>query len=192
MKNTDRSSTGSQRRGPDGRHARYHHHHHGEMGRGRRRRSGGRVPRGQVRAAVLLLLDEEPMHGYQLMQAIADRSNGAWQPSPGAVYPLLGQLEDEGLITMTADSGRRLATLTDAGRDAVRAGRESWPDPFAEYGDGTEGPDLRGLVMHVHDAARQVARAGTDAQRQAAAGILSETRRSLYLLLAGENDGSNG
>ncbi|HMG31030.1 MAG TPA: PadR family transcriptional regulator, partial [Jiangellaceae bacterium] len=67
-----------------------------------------------MRSAVLVLLSEEPMHGYQLMHAIADRTDGRWQPSPGAIYPTISQLEDEGLITVTSSSGRKLAALTDA------------------------------------------------------------------------------
>src|ERR671917_2732179 len=64
-----------------------------------RRGGRGRAPRGDVRAAVLLLLAEQPMHGYQLMQAIADRSGGAWTPSPGAVYPPINLLEGEGPVS---------------------------------------------------------------------------------------------
>src|SRR5450759_5826977 len=59
----------------------------GGRGRGRGRRRGMRAQRGDVRAAVLQLLGEEPMHGYQLMQRITERSEGAWRPSPGTVYP---------------------------------------------------------------------------------------------------------
>jgi DNA-binding PadR family transcriptional regulator len=140
-----------------------------------------------VRTAVLLLLDEGPMHGYQLMQAIAERSRGTWQPSPGAVYPLLGQLEDEGLITISAEGGRRLARLTEAGRAAVAAGRASWSDPFAGH-EGAAGSDLRPLLAQLHDAARQVARAGDDTQLAAAGKILTDARRALYLLLAGEDE----
>ena len=91
--------------------------HRGPGGRGPGGR--GRVPRGDVRTAVLLLLDEEPMHGYQLMQAIGDRSGGRWTPSPGAIYPALNLLEDEGLVTVTAESGRKVATLTESGRALV-------------------------------------------------------------------------
>jgi DNA-binding PadR family transcriptional regulator len=149
-----------------------------------RRRGGGRgrVPRGDVRAAVLLLLAEEPMHGYQLMQTIGDRSGGRWTPSPGAIYPTLNQLEDEGLVSVTADSGRKLVTLTDAGRTHVDQQRAAWPDPFA--GGGSAGGNLRGLLEELHVAARQVARSGSDAQRAAAGEILGSARRSLYLLLA--------
>src|SRR3712207_1226108 len=109
--------------------------------RGRRR---GRVPRGDVRAAVLLLLAEEPMHGYQLMQAIADRTGGRWQPSPGAIYPTISQLEDEGLVTVTAESGRKLVALTDDGREHLDARRETWTDPFAGHDAAGMGADLHG------------------------------------------------
>ena len=73
-----------------------------------------RVQRGDVRAAALALLAEEPRNGYQVIQEIAERSGGVWQPSPGSVYPALQQLEDEGLIgAETADNGRKAFALTD-------------------------------------------------------------------------------
>jgi len=86
-------------------------------------RMAGRMGRGDIRSAVLVELAEQPMHGYQLMQAIAERSGGRWTPSPGAIYPTISQLEDEGLVTVTADAGRKLVTLTDAGREHI-AGQE--------------------------------------------------------------------
>jgi len=133
---------------------------------------------------VLLLLAEEPMHGYQLMQAIGERSGGRWTPSPGAIYPTLSQLEDEGLVTVMHESGRKLATLTDSGRAHVEERRGSWSDPFGGA-DGTgPGLDIRGLLEGLHGAIRQIARTGTDEQLTAAAKILSDARRSLYLLLA--------
>ena len=168
-----------------------HRHHHPRRGGplpadGLRHRPGGRgrAVRGDVRAAVLLLLADEPMHGYQLMQAIADRSAGRWTPSSGAIYPTISQLEDEGLVTVTADAGRKLVALTDAGREHVDSHRASWADPFAAFGAPGPGGDLRGLLEQLHAATRQVARTGTDAQRAAAAKILGEASRSLYLLLA--------
>ena len=195
-------------RHPGGPRGRRHHHPHGgpghgpfeEMGhdpfegRGRgprhpRRGGGRRAPRGDVRTAVLLLLEQEPMHGYQLMQAIAERTGGAWAPSPGAVYPTLNQLEDEGLVSVTADAGRRLATLTEEGRRQLEENREAWGDPFAQFEGGRPGTDLRRVAFELLDATRQVGRAGTDAQRAAAARILTDARRSLYLLLA---DGAEG
>ena len=150
--------------------------------RGHRRGRRGRMARGDVRTAILLLLEEEPMHGYQIMQAIADRTGGRWTPSPGAVYPAINQLEDEGLVILHAESGRKVVALTDEGRAAVAENRGSWTNPF---GDGEDaGPDLRDLVMQLGSAARQVVVTGAPAQVEEAARILSEARRALYLLLA--------
>jgi DNA-binding PadR family transcriptional regulator len=181
---------------PDGHSSRPHNHHeddrferpdaesphrghpHGS-GRGR-----ARVPHGDVRAAVMLLLAEAPMHGYQLMQTIVERSGGRWTPSPGAIYPTINQLEDEALVTATAESGRKVVVLTDAGRAYVDANREIWPDPFASFAEARTGPDLRDQLEQLRGATRQIGRTGTNAQIEAVATILTEARRSIYLLLA--------
>lgn len=139
--------------------------------------------RGDVRLAVLLLLAEESMHGYQLMRTIAERTSGVWKPSPGAIYPVLAQLEDEGLVRVEAEGGRKLALLTEAGQAEVEANRDQWPDPF-NTGGSDAGPNLRELLGQLADAARQVGRTGTAQQREAAAAVLTQARRDLYLLLA--------
>lgn len=162
-----------------------HHAHSGaepSPGRGRRG-GGGRAPRGDVRSALLLLLSGEPMHGYQLMQTIADRTGGRWTPSPGAVYPALAQLEDEGLVEVTREHGRKQATITAAGRAWVEENEPA--DPFtAATEQNTARPDLRGLLEEVHSATRQLGRRGSDSQVAAAAEVLTAARRGLYLLLA--------
>lgn len=169
-----------------------HRHHHGARGPrheglhdgphgpGRRGPRGRRASRGHLRHAILTLLGEGPMHGYQLMQAIAERSGGRWTPSPGAIYPTISQLEDEGLVTVTADNGRKLVTLTDTGREHLA----TLGNPFAGFSAGGPGTDLRGLIEQLHGAVRQVARSGSEAQLTAAAGIIADARRALYLLLA--------
>lgn len=146
----------------------------------------GRRPRGDVRNAILLLLAEQPMHGYQLMEAIAERSDGRWRPSPGAVYPTLNLLEDEGVVTLTASAGRKLATLTEEGRALVERDSASWPDPFAT-GEAEQGVDLRAEVGPLLEAVRAVGRGGTEAQRVRAGEILAEARRSVYRVLAGDD-----
>lgn len=163
----------------------------GPDGDGRGRRRGMRAPRGDVRAAVLQLLAAEPMHGYQLMQLIAERSEGAWRPSPGTIYPVLAQLEDEGLVEVTRDQGRKLATLTEAGRAYVTDNATELGDPFAALRENL-GPqvDLRGPVEDVASAARQLARSGTAAQQEAARAVLRDARRSLYLILADDDEGA--
>jgi DNA-binding PadR family transcriptional regulator len=144
----------------------------------------GRAQRGDVRAALLLLLAEQPMHGYQLMQAITERTSGAWRPSPGAIYPTLSQLEDEGLIDTLAQDGRKLATLTDAGQAYLRSHGDTLPNPFAEFTARCAGnSELRDALEELRYPVRQLAR-GDAQQVQAAQRVLTEARRSLYLILA--------
>src|SRR2546430_11923616 len=78
---------------------------------------GQKAGRGDVRAAILALLREGPRNGYQIMSDVEERTRGAWRPSPGAVYPALSQLADEGLIESEESGGRRTYRLTDAGRE---------------------------------------------------------------------------
>ncbi len=128
------------------------------------------------------------MHGYQLMQAIADRTNGAWRPSPGAIYPTIAQLEDEGLVTVTPDSGRKLVALTDAGREHLKAHADTMADPFTAVTEQAGGRlDLRGAVEQLRGAVRAVAMSGNESQIVAAQEILSQARRSLYLMLADQS-----
>lgn len=180
-------------RGPRGPHGQGNRHgdHAGRRADGaigHRGRGGPRVGPGDVRAALLLLLDDEPGHGYQLIQRIAAQSAGLWQPSPGSVYPALQQLEDEGLIQAEQDEGRRVFHLTEAGRayvaerrDALAAARDA---VTAAVDDGV--PALRDLFEQVGAALRQVERAGTTDQIAAARRLLDETRRGVYRILAGD------
>ena len=159
-------------------------------GRGYGRR-GGRAKRGDVRAAALALLAEESMNGYQIIQQISERSGGLWRPSPGSVYPALAQLEDENLITLQATAGERRAyELTEAGRTYVAEHAEELKAPWsAMSGDAASAAaDLHSLVRQVHVAAFGVLSAGTDAQIAQARKILTQTRRSLYRILAEEDE----
>jgi len=146
---------------------------------------GRRAGRGDIRTAILALLAEEPMHGYQMIQVISERSGGNWTPSPGSVYPTLQQLEDEGLIEPAAsESGRRVFTLTDAGRAASTAadGPAPWEEAVGEA--DSDLVELRDLVHQVLAATRQVAQAGTAAQIKGAQDVLRTARKGIYRLLA--------
>src|SRR3954452_12596341 len=156
----------------------------------RGRRAGGRhgrAGRGDVRSALLLLLAEEPMHGYQLMQAVAERTGGAWKLSPGAVYPTIAQLEDEGLVRVTAEGGRKLVALTEAGRAHVAALGDV--DPFTAFSGAGDRPDLRALIGELMGATHQLARVADADQLTQAARVLGDARRALYLILAGQEPG---
>ena len=152
----------------------------GGFGRGRRMR------RGNVRAAILLLLEDEARNGYQLMQELEERSGGAWRPSPGSVYPALQLLADEGLIRSVARETGNVYELTDEGRKHLDEHRERIGTPWEQAGaDVPEGVrELMRLAMQVGIAARQVVHAGSVAQAKEASEILANTRRALYRILA--------
>ncbi len=154
---------------------------------------GGRAGRGDVRTAVLALLSEEPRHGYQIIQEITERSGGAWKPSPGSVYPALSVLQDEGLVDDEKVEGKRVFSLTAAGRTHVEERTDELSRVFdlnsAEAED--EGvSDLRQLIAGVAAASFQVVQAGTPEQLAQAREVLKGTRRDLYRLLAEDEDGS--
>lgn len=158
---------------------------HGPAGFGGPIGPGRRAGRGDMRAAILTLLAEEPMHGYQIIQVISERSGGNWTPSPGSVYPTLQQLEDEGLIEPAAsETGRRVFALTDAGREARTA--DATPAPWEEAVEEADNDlvELRDLVHQVLAATRQVAQAGTEAQIKGAQDVLRTARKGIYRLLA--------
>ena len=71
---------------------------------------------GEVRLALLSLLADAPKHGYQLIKDLEERSGGLYRASAGAVYPNLQQLEDEGMVSSESKEGKRVYTLTEAGR----------------------------------------------------------------------------
>ncbi len=149
---------------------------------------GSRMARGDVRAAVLSLLAERPMHGYQIIGEIAERSGGTWKPSAGSVYPTLQLLADEGLIEAEEQNGRKTYSLTEAGREVVA---ETTGTPAPWVANDREGkrndPRFHALPKAGIDlaaAAAQVGRSGSPEQVQAAIDILDDARRRLYTILA--------
>jgi DNA-binding PadR family transcriptional regulator len=177
--------------------------HRGRRGPGRGREGFGRMGwfprdllfggrgrsarRGDVRAAILSLLAEEPMHGYEVIQRLDERSHGMWRPSAGSVYPTLQQLEDEGQVKGQERDGRKVYALTDEGRKAAAdAARQRAPWETAEVSD------MAGLWAEFRPlaaAVAQVSQVGSPEALQKAQAILTEARRSLYRLLA-EDDQS--
>jgi DNA-binding PadR family transcriptional regulator len=161
----------------------------GRGGRGFFGPGGPRAARGDIRSAILVLLLEQPTHGYQIIQELEKRSGGAWRASPGSVYPTLQQLEDEGLVrAVEKEAGRRVYELTDAGREEaskLAAGPAPWDEVAGSVGD--DFAELRDLVLQLMAATWQVAHAGDAAVLTKAKEVLRDTRRQLYQLLA---DGS--
>ncbi|MFC0494804.1 PadR family transcriptional regulator [Streptomyces mutabilis] len=156
----------------------------GSRGRGGPR---GRARRGDVRASILALLKDRPMHGYEMIQEIAERSGGAWKPSPGSVYPTLQLLEDEGLIASESEGGKKLFALTEAGRATAEEGPEA---PWEEASRGVDWEalsEIRQAGFGLMEAIGQVWKTGSKEQREKALAVIGDARKKLYLILADED-----
>jgi DNA-binding PadR family transcriptional regulator len=153
--------------------------------RGRGHRGRHRARRGDVRGAVVALLRERPMHGYEMIQELEERTGGRWKPSAGSIYPTLQLLEDEGVVTVEATEGKRVYALTEAGRELAEERGED-PAPWEQVEAASSFRELRDAAGQVAAAAMQVARAGDQSQVSRAVEILTEARRRLYSILAEE------
>jgi len=146
---------------------------------------GTRMGRGDVRTAVLALLAEKPMHGYQIIQQIEERSGGSWKPSPGSVYPTLQLLADEGLIQAEESNGRKTYSLTSEGREvADAAAGKSAPWEGSGTKDSNRGSALPKAGIDLAQAVAQVGRSGNPEQVKEAVAVLDDARRKLFSILA--------
>lgn len=148
------------------------------------KRVGTRMGRGDVRAAVLALLSEGPMHGYQMISEIEERTKGRWKPSAGSVYPTLQMLADEGLVTTEMSSDRKVYSLTDAGREEAEHAAASAPWAADDTCDTNSMSAVPKAGIELAQAVAQVVRNGSSEQHKKAAEVLDETRRKIYSILA--------
>ncbi|MFF2026354.1 PadR family transcriptional regulator [Streptomyces sp. NPDC058171] len=158
--------------------------HWGGRGRGG---APGRARRGDVRASILALLKDRPMHGYEMIQEIAERSGGVWKPSPGSVYPTLQLLEDEGLISSATEGGKKLFSLTDSGRQAAEEGPDAPWDAAGRGVDWEALNEVRQAGFGLLDAFGQVWKSGSKEQQEKALAVIGDARKKLYLILADED-----
>lgn len=143
-----------------------------------------RARRGDIRTAVLRLLSEQPMHGYQIIQELSARSGGAWNPSAGSVYPTLQLLADEGLVTSEETSGKKVFSLTDAGKAAVAEVAEQ-PAPWDEAAaSGSGSQDYREAIGRLMPVMFQIGKTGTSDQVARALEVLNDARKKLYTILS--------
>ena len=175
--------------------SRYSRHPHSPQHRefarsryGRRGRGGPRARRGDIRAAVLALLAERPMHGYEMIKEIEERTKGAWVPSAGSIYPTLQLLEDEGLVTGEETDGKRRFTLTEAGEKANDEHEGDAPWDQVTTGAAPEVLRLKRSLAQLHHASAQALHAGDDGQRKRVRELLDETRRKIYGILAEDTE----
>ena len=165
-----------------GRHHDHGHHAHDHgFGRGRRwwgQGEGPRARRGDVKYFILEVLEKGPRHGYDIISALEQKSGGRYRPSPGSVYPTLQLLEDGGYATSETVDGKRVYTITDAGR-ALLKGKVPEVEP-----DRVEEDDLRSVFFKLAEAVRQAANVAGPADQEKLREILTKARREVYKLLA--------
>lgn len=179
----------------DGR-SRGHHAHHPSFGphgtrspfgmgpRGFGGMIGPRARRGDVRQAILRLLAEKPMHGYQIIQELAARSEGTWTPSPGSIYPTLQLLADEDLIVAEETDGKKVFSLTETGK-AAAAKHADEPAPWEQAAEsGSDARGLREAAGRLAQVIFQVATSGSEDQIKRAVAVITDARKQLYAILA--------
>lgn len=119
---------------------------------------------GDLRLYILSLLDEAPRHGYDLMQALADRTGGTYTPSAGTIYPRLAKLEEEGLVTKSVDGRKTIYEITDAGRDEV----------------ASRSGDLEGIEAGLADSVRLIAEEVRSSVREAMKSLQADLAAALH------------
>jgi DNA-binding PadR family transcriptional regulator len=139
----------------------------------------GRTRRGDIKFLILAVLADGPRHGYDIIAALEEKSNGRYRPSPGSVYPTLTMLEEGGFITGEQADGKRVFTITDAGRAMLQN-----KPAGAALDDEDDGVDLRGAAMKLGAAVMQAGRASDAATQERVRTILDAARKEIYRLLA--------
>ncbi len=165
----------------------------GPHGRGSHGRGRGR--RGDVRAAVLNLLSEQEMTGYQLMGAIEEKSQGLWKPGPGSVYPALQLLADEGLIALVGGDGegRKPYGITEAGTAYLAEHADETKAPWDRVTSDMQGVrSLRPELEKLSAAVRQAAMVTGAAQQAKVKEVLTRARKDVYRILADDDAEETG
>jgi DNA-binding PadR family transcriptional regulator len=146
-------------------------------------RWGSRTRRGDMKFLVLEMLAETPRHGYEIIGAIEEKRG--FRPSAGSIYPTLQFLEDGGFVTSAEVDGKRVYTITDAGR-ALLADRTE-RDEDGEETD--EVPSARHRLKHAAiklAAAVMGARGADEPTLEKVRAILDQARKDVYALLASD------
>jgi DNA-binding PadR family transcriptional regulator len=144
-----------------------------------------RARRGDVKFIVLGVLADKPMHGYDIIQSLEQRHEGRYRPSPGSIYPTLQMLEDGGFVTSEQIDGKRVYTITDAGRTML-AERGSDEDDVDDVGEGVDRSAMRDSALKFFAAAKQGVTHDDPKVREQVRQIVDEARKKIYKILAEE------
>lgn len=156
---------------------------------GRRGGFGGpfRAGRGMMEPAILGVLLERPMHGYEIMKTLEEHSHGVWRPSPGSVYPTLQLLEEKGHVTSKEEAGKKVYSITKEGQklaEATAEQRAHWRGRFAKREEVSS--DMRHLFGSAMRMMRQISLTGNDQQKKALDTAIHEFYNKLSTIYRGD------
>jgi len=166
---------------------------------------GGRFfGRGDMKFALLELLRERPMYGYEMMKALEEKSGGFYSPSPGSIYPTLQMLEERNFVSSQEVEGKKVYSITEAGRALLDERRQDqfdgppWMRHFHERGEQRQNlraraAELQALRSEAAEVARLFAIAGRGAisdqeKLTRLRSVIERTRRELTELIYGQTD----
>lgn len=102
------------------------------------------LAKGDFKGLVLHLLQERPMHGYEIIKALEERYHGVYKPSAGAIYPALRSLLRKGLVSVSGEERRKTYRITRAGQTYLRSRRNEIEKRFRAF-EKMIGPERAGL-----------------------------------------------
>ena len=167
--------------------------------RGRRHR-GRMFDRGDLRYMILTLLDKQPMHGYEVMQALSREAAGLYTPSAGSVYPVLQLLQDQGYVISEDRDGKRVYSITDTGRAFLKENSDRVDDVFEKISDytsrfrGSEMRDLtRSFIKFAQVSFEEAVRGAGDTEKlDELKEILERATREMEAAMSGRRESTNG
>ncbi len=141
---------------------------------------GYRARRGDIGPIILRTLQEKPMHGYEIISKLEERSHGMWRPSAGSVYPTLQLLEEQELIASSEADGKKIYELTKKGKTEAEKAEDEYKAPWEEHGAHAQHfGDMRMTLFEAMDILRHIAAQGSEQKSEAAKKILDETKQKL-------------
>lgn len=144
--------------------------------------SGRSVRRGDMGLVLLNALLDRPMHGYDLIRALEEKSKGTWRPSPGSVYPTLQLLEEQELVTSSKQNGKKVYSITELGREETTKRKPQAPTECDEL-DLEKVASLRTATIQLMELIKVVTLKGSEADYKAAQEIIIKTSEELSAIV---------
>lgn len=144
------------------------------------------LARGDFKSLVLSVLREKPMHGYEVMKALEERSRGLYKPSPGSIYPALRSLLGKGYVAVTGDRRRRTYRITPRGQEYLRGLRGEFKAHFEAF-EKALGPERASMFREFRKTGRLLAtnlRDVTPEQARELNAVMAEMRERILRILA--------